>query len=296
MKLRAALLVVATVIVLVSGASPAPGQTVRQQDLLLRAARYVSDFMDRFSNVVSEEKYVQDAKSFPQQRKKGTPTLLTRGLLRHVELTSDFLLVRSPERNLFYTFRDVYMVNGEPVRDREDRLVKLFVSSATPPADQLEKIAFESARYTFGGDKRTINNPLLAVGFLQAIYQPRFRFSLKGPDPEAGADVLMIEFKEEKSPTLIRQIPDGDIFAKGRIWLKGATGMIVKTELTVIESDTIVTSFRYDDRFQIAVPYEMREDYWVDNDVVTGVATYDRFRQFTVKTEEQFQPPDTPSK
>ena len=84
--------------------------------------------------------------------------------------------------------------------------------------------------------------------------------------------------------------------AKGRVWIQSATGMIVKTELTVLDADTIVTSFRFDERFQIAVPYEMREDYWIGSNVVTGVATYDRFRQFSVKTEEQFQPPDAPSK
>ena len=158
MRLRLAILIAVTAFVAVFGSARLSAQN-RTQELLARAAGYVAVFMDRFSNIVAEERYVQDSKSFPKSSKKGSPSLLTRGMVQHVELTSDFLLVKSPERNLLYTFRDVYMVNGEPVRDREDRLLKLFVQPEKPAGDQLEKIALESARYTFGGDKRHDQQP-----------------------------------------------------------------------------------------------------------------------------------------
>ena len=286
------------VFALVAVLAPRPSaESSRLQDILARAADYVALFVSRFSNIVAEEKYIQDAKTFPNQSKGKTKTLvLTRGMVRHVELVSDFLLVKSREGNQVYSFRDVYSVNGEPVRDRQDRLVKLFVQPTTTAAKDMEKIAFESARYSFGGDTRTLNNPLIAIGFLQAIYQPRFKFSLRGADSEAGKDIWVIEYEEKARPTLIRQIPDGDMAAKGRFWIEGATGRVVKTEVTVLDSDTVVTLFRLDERFNIAVPYEMREDFWIGGEVVSGVATYDRFRQFNVDTAESFDSPPGESK
>jgi len=273
--------------------APKPSaESSRLQDILARAADYLALFVSRFANIVAEEKYTQDAKTYPNQGKGKTKTLvLTRGMVRHVELVSDFLLVRSREGNQLYSFRDVYSVNGEPVRDRQDRLVKLFVEPTTTAGKDIEKIAYESARYTFGGDRRTLNNPLVAIGFLQSVYQPRFKFSLRGADPEVGKDVWMIEYEEKARPTLIRMIPDGDLVSKGRFWIEEATGRVVKTEVTVLDTDTVVTLFRFDDRFQIAVPYEMREDFWMGAEVVSGVATYDRFRQFSVNTVESFDSP-----
>jgi hypothetical protein len=216
-------------------------------------------------------------------------------LPRHIELTSDFLLVQSPDKRWMYAFRDVFAVNGEPVRDREDRLTKLFLQPLDAAVKLAERIAAEGSRYNLAGDARTVNTPLLALGFLQAYYQPRFHFSLRGPDPDLGRDVWVVEFKEDARPTLLRNVPDGDLPVKGRAWIEGASGRVVKTELQTGELDTIVTLFRYDERFQIAVPVQMREDFWYGAEVIAGVATYDRFRQFRVRTEEEFQqPPDVP--
>ena len=77
--------------------------------------------------------------------------------------------------------------------------------------------------------------------------------------------------------------------AKGRIWIESESGRVVKTELAVNELDNIVTSFRFDQRFQIAIPVEMREEYWTDTESIVGVASYSRFRRFDVTTDEEFQ-------
>ncbi len=287
---RLALLVVA---VAALSSADLSAQRNRTQELLARGAAYLEQFVDRFVNVVAEERYVQDSKTFPLSRPRGAPksAMPAGGLPRHVELTSDFLLVQSPDKRWAYAFRDVFAVNGEPVRDREERLTQLFLEPLDVAVDRARKIAEEGARFNIAGAARTVNNPLIAIGFLQTYYQPRFRFSLRGPDPELGTDIWILEFKEETRPTLLRSLPEGDLPVKGRIWLQGETGRVVKTELVLSELDTITTSFRFDERFQIAVPYQMREDFWVGNEVVAGAATYDRFRQFNVRTEEQFQPP-----
>jgi hypothetical protein len=194
---------------------------MRTEEIVARAAEYLRLFVDRFANVVAEEKYVQDSKTFALSRRRGQPrsSVPAGGLPRHVELTSDFLLVQSPDKRWMYACRDVFA------------------------------------------------------------------------DPELGRDVWIVEFKEDARPTLLRNVPDGDLPVKGRVWIEGATGRVVKTELLTGELDSIVTLFRYDERLQIAVPVQMREDFWYGNEVIAGVATYDRFRQFRVRTEEEFQPP-----
>lgn len=291
MNPRFALLVAATLSLSTIGTS---AQRINTQELLARAAAYLRVFVERFSNVVAEERYVQDSKTFPRSRPRGVPrsTLPASGLPRHIELTSDFLLVASQDDpHVMYGFRDVFAVNGEPVRDREDRLTKLFLQRSATALEQAHKISAEGARYNLVGASRTLNNPLVALGFLQAIYQPRFRFSLRGTDAELGPDVWVLEYKEETRPTLLRLLPDDDLVAKGRVWIEGGTGRVLKTELSVAELDTIVTFFRFDDRFQIAVPFQMREDFWMGNEVIAGVATYDQFRRFNVRTEEEFREP-----
>jgi hypothetical protein len=188
-------------------------------------------------------------------------------------------------------FRDVFAVNGEPVRDRDERFTKLFLNPTTSAIEEASAIALEGARYNLGGAERTINNPLLVLAFLQAAYQHRFRFSLNTSDKDAGPGVWVLEYKEQARPTIIREKTNGDLAAKGRIWIESESGRVVKTELAITELDNIVTSFRFDERFQIAVPHEMREEFWTDTESIVGVASYSRFRRFDVTTEEEFQEP-----
>jgi hypothetical protein len=291
MSLRVALVAFVAVAVSTAGVS---AQRNRLEDVLAREAAYLSDFVSHFSSVVAQEHYIQDAKMLPRARAKGAAAS-AQLFARHVELTSDFLLVKSQATSDWHVFRDVFEVNGAPVRDRDERLTKLFLTPSTTALDEAMAITLEGARHNLVGTGRTINNPLLALAFLQAYYQPRFRFSLHTTDKDAEPGVWILEYKEQTRPTLLRLQPDGDLVAKGRIWIESESSRVVKTELAVGELDSIVTSFRFDERFQIAVPLEMREEFWMGNESVVGVATYDRFRRFDVSTDEQFrQPPDLP--
>ena len=265
-------------------------QRNRTDDVLAREADYLHEFVKRFSGVVAEERYVQDSRTVPRARTRGT-VVRSQLFTRHVELMSDFLLVQLKESGEWHAFRDVFEVNSEPVRDRGERLTKLFLQPTTSAIGEATAIASEGARYNLGGAERTINNPLLALAFLQASYQSRFGWSLHMTDKDAEPGVWILEYKERTRPTLIRNLPDGDLVAKGRIWIENQTGRVLKTELVANELDNIVTSFRFDERFQIAVPHEMREEFWTDTESIVGVATYGRFRRFDVSTEEEFQEP-----
>jgi hypothetical protein len=204
-------------------------------------------------------------------------------------LKSDFLLVQTPGGSSWRSFRDIFAVDGQPVRDRQERLTKLFLEGSSGGIDLARAVAEEGARYNIGDPDRSINNPLLALGYLQTIYQPRFRFSLGQPDPTLGPDVWIVEYKERTRPTMLRLKPDADLVSSGRMWIEAKTGRVRRTELTVLDSDEITTSFRFDDGLQMDVPYEMRESYWFGGYLVTGTATYGSFRRFQVSTEEKIR-------
>ena len=263
---------------------------ISKELLLGRAGWYVQDFMEKFSNVVSEETYIQDS-SVPMQ----SAALIGRAgsAARNRILKSDFLLVSVSSAQDWIPFRDVFEVDAQPIRDREQRLARLFLKPSENSLEQAYRIQDESARYNLGNMRRTINNPVLAMVVVQAEFQNRFRYSLGKMDPKVGPGVWIVEYHEEARPAFIRGRSDLDLFAHGRIWIEAETGRVMKTEVLLEQPSLrarITTSFRFDDRFGIAVPFEMQEEYRFDNGTkVAAVATYDRFRRFDVSTDENIK-------
>jgi hypothetical protein len=258
--------------------------------LLGRAGWYVLEFLDKFSNVVSEETYLQDS-SVPLQ----SPALLGRpgANARNRRLRSDFLLASVGTAQDWVPFRDVFEVDAQPIRDREQRLARLFLSPSLDSLQQANRIQDESSRYNLGNMKRTVNNPVLGVVVLQPDMQHRFKYSLGRIDQKVGRNAWVIEYQEDARPSIVRGRSDLDLFAHGRMWVDAETGRILRTEVLLDQPTLrarITASFRYDDRFDIAVPYEMQEEYKFDNGTrVTAVATYDRFRRFDVSTDENIR-------
>lgn len=271
-----------TMFVALAVAVPAPAQTPTATDLVRLAGRYVGTFIDTFSNVVAEETYEQESS-------------YTRGGQRR-ELKSDFLLILPPDSTVWVPFRDVFEVDGRPVRDRQERLTKTLLQPTKSALERAYQIAQESARYNIEASmKRTINNPLLALAFVQSEAQLRFRYSIDRQDPAEGAGVWIVEYKEEARPTYIKGAFDKDLPVHGRYWINQSDGRIIRSEVNVEDPSVgakITTDFRQDDRFKIDVPIRMSEIYRLTNGrVVTGTATYGRFRRFGVSTDEKIDAP-----
>ena len=167
----------------------------KTDDIVGRATAYVVEFLHQFTNVVAEEQYVQDATRRAIAPAKGRTQVLP-GLSLHRTLASDFLLVQLPGLSGWHTFRDVFEVDGRPVRDREERLSQLFLQPAADAVEQARTLEREGIRYNLGDGARSLNNPLLAMGMLQPAYRKRFRFSVKDPDREVGPDIVIVEFRE----------------------------------------------------------------------------------------------------
>src|SRR5438270_5370059 len=228
--MRAAFACLAGGCLLIVGAAAAPlrADRVSLDELLDRAAWYLDYFVDEFENVVAEESYVQDSAmllpSFsPMPGARGgafppppSPSDVARA--RHRDLRSDFLLVKSPDTAALVPFRDVIEVDGVPVRDREARLAKLFLSASSGTMAQAERIREEGARYNLGNMRSTLGNPVLALGVLQQSYQHRFSFTLAKEDRGFGPGVTVVDYKEIGMPAMIRGEAGGDLFAHGRLW------------------------------------------------------------------------------
>ena len=64
-------------------------------------------------------------------------------------------------------------------------------------------MARESERYNLS-NIGTLDQPLLAVGFLQSRYVNRFRYTVGEVEKYAGAYVRYVAFRESARPTIIR--------------------------------------------------------------------------------------------
>ena len=280
MPLRKPVLAFSIVVALVAGASGANPPPLSA--LLERTSTYVDQFVQAFSTVVAEERYVQDARG-------GIPAdgpAAAFEMPRHVELRSDFLFVTTDTAANWLAFRDVYAVNGRPVRDRDERLAKLFLQPNGDRIERARRIALDGYRYNIGSPDRTIANPLVVLGLLQRKYRARFDFSVRGIDATLGPDTWILKFDERVRPTLLRTVDRRDVATSGRVWVDGASGRILQSELNTSTGDRVLTLFRFDERMQLDVPVEMRDLTWFNRAPVTGVATYTNFRRFVVSTSQ----------
>lgn len=279
-------------VALAVSAAPRAQQAFTVEQLLDRVSLYVEDLVAKFSRVVAEEQYVQEyLMSTPQGSRgsfPGSPNVVERRTLK-----SDLLLVKPAGLDQWFTFRDVFEVDARQVRDRENRLTRLFLESrdTVTAIERANEIALASAQFNIR-PMGTVDNPMLALGFLQRVYRPRFRFTVRGRDSAAGSDLWIIEFRETARPSLMRTYDNKDIFARGRYWVAPDSGRIARSEVvfgTLGTESTVTTSFEADDRLTTSVPVEMRFRRGGVKNEVRGVATYGRFRRFEVGTEEKLR-------
>jgi len=269
-------------------APAASAQTVALPELLARTTGYVQQFIRQFANVVAEERYVQELQRPAKVTGSGFQQAFVPPPPERRVLQSDFLLVRTSDVSDWVVFRDVYSVDGRPVRDRQERLTRLFLQQPDVAFQQARQVEFENSRYNLR-PLRTIDNPLIAIGFLQPRYRDRFEFARRDADKRIGPNIVVVQFKEKARPTIFKAADGQDLPAEGRYWIDAPTGRVVKSEVVTTGSGSLITTFASDDEFKIDVPVEMRAAYASGTVSVTGVAKYGRFRRFLVQTEQALE-------
>jgi hypothetical protein len=193
-------------------------------------------------------------------------------------------------------FRDVFEVDGRPVRDRQDRLRTLFLENPEQALKEGRRITEEGARYNIGNVFRTLNLPTLALVFLMPAHRGGFSFERHGLELLDAMRLVRLDYEEVGRPTVIRQADtDRDMPATGSLWLDPATGRIVRTLVRTSDgmfSMEMTVTYRRSEALGIWVPAEMKEAYIQRaSQTISGSAKYSNFRRFQVKTEEKIAIP-----
>jgi hypothetical protein len=263
-------------------------------EVLKRTAAYVAEFRKQLSGIVAEEIYVQEIVETGPRADMMHPIPPRR-------LKSDLLLVKPTDAERYVELRDVFEVDGNPVRDRQSRLEALLRDPSALANRGIQSIITESAKYNVGRITRTINTPLMALLFLDAANQPRFKFKhvdavkpvfKDAPDAAANdapvfrvsTEMWTIEFEERRRNTIIRNLGGRDVPAHGRFWINPSNGAVLMSEIIVDRVGngviaTVTVSYQSEPLVGFLVPIEMRESYVRYGERISGRAEYGKFRQ-----------------
>ena len=283
---------IAVATALLIGSTGLGAQTPSLGDVLKAAATYVEGFHKQLSGISAEESYTQQVSN---------PSRVANNFLVHPkrQLKSELLLVKPGGGDRYVELRDVFEVDGQPVRDRESRLERLLRDPSAAAGDQMRAIINESARYNIGNIIRNVNTPLLPLVFLDRQWQSRFAYKrvranapvLKDtpatlPDDtpvfRVSTEMWAIEYQERKRDTVIKTPAGRDLPVHGRFWINPSTGAVLISELIVEGGGvvaTITVSYQSEPLLGFLVPVEMRESYIAPRERVDGRAVYGRFRQ-----------------
>jgi hypothetical protein len=253
--------------------------------VLSRLHAYLVEYGEEYSATIATERYRQ------------TSGRANDPLHREALLESDFGIIRVPGDAQWLGFRDVYRVDGKAVQDRNDRLARLFSDASGVSMSQATRIMADGARFNIGPVRRNINNPALVLRLLDPFNEFRLRFSKTDEETQDGVHLWVIRFDEQYTPTRVRTSQGEDEPAEGRVWVDPASGRLHRADITIRSTAAAMRSFRAslsvifqeDARLHLWVPAKMTERYEAaEFDEVGGEATYSDYRQFGVKTEEQF--------
>jgi hypothetical protein len=246
------------------------------ETVLRVAGAYLAEYERTITAIVSEEDYLQRVPS--------------EGVARR--LRSDVLVLPQPGAG-WIGFRDVFEMDGRPVRDRDQRLSRLFIKADPDALRQAKRIVDEGTRFNLnplrgGGVSRTLNQPFTALKFLVRENQSHSTFRVDRRRTAQPGNTVVIEFIERDRRRLIAT-PD-DAAAQGVFWIDAATGRVNASKLTVstggLRADFDV-SFSEQPKLGLWLPTVMTESYTVERRNLTtieGRATYSNFRRFQVDT------------
>ena len=258
--------------------------------VLSSAMRYAMNYEQRFALLAADEHYVQELMRPPNpgdnlSRSNPGGGMRAGGQMNLQTIKSDYLLVQlGGDGEGFMPFRDTYEVKGRKLRERDDRLLKLFTANDKSRFEKAASLSSDSAKHNLGNVARTINIPLLAMMFLHPRVNERFEFTDGGEETIAGRILRKAIYKEVARPTLIKTSRGRDLAMTGAIWIDPFSGTVVKTELNaadpIVRTQVIVT-FRRDEPLDLWVPEKMEEYYKAYSavDDILATATYSNVRR-----------------
>jgi len=253
--------------------------------VVAKASAYAGAYEQQLSALVSEEQYSQSLW-------KWKPTMQAWELATNRDLTSDYLMVKAPGVAGWIPFRDVFEVDGRKIREREDRLRKLFIEEPAVAYERAREVMAESARFNIGFVERNVNLPTLPLMFLTPANRSRFVFRKLGEATLGGMRTWEVAYSERASPTFVTG-ERGDLPVEGVFWIDPETGTVVRTVLRLKPEPTAVeiqVTYRANEKLGgMWVPVEMRETHTAPGVKLESLARYSNFRRFQVVTDENIK-------
>jgi hypothetical protein len=268
------------------GAQPGSGFTT----VLSSAMRYAMNYEQRFFLLAADEHYVQELQRPPNpgsnlSRANPGGGMQGGGAISQQIIKSDFLLVQlGGDGEGWMPFRDTYEVKGRKLRERDDRLLKLFTSADKDRFEKAARLSEASTKHHLGNVARTINIPTLAMMFLHPRVNERFEFTDGGEENIGGRILRKVVYKEVARPTLIKTTRGRDLALTGLMWVDPFSGTVVKTELNAADPAVrcqVTVTFRRDEALDLWVPEKMDEYYKANLavDDILATATYTNVRR-----------------
>lgn len=246
-------------------------QTVRPGDVIARVDRYLLGYGERLADVVAEETYEQ----WVEQGSKASRNTTSR------MLRSDFALTPTADSTRWVGYRDTFEVDGEPVRDRDERLQRLLNDGAVGEA---ARIADQNARFNLGQYlvRRNLNVPTFALEIMSPLMRDRVKVRRTGAGALDGRPGWLIEYREQNRLTYVRTPEGRDQPSRVVALADMQTGEVLQTVLTFERvKATITVSYGHAPGIPVRVPVRMEERYVArTGEIIGGEATYANFRQF----------------
>jgi hypothetical protein len=245
--------------------------------VLDRLGEYLLDYETKVFELAADEQFDQWIKRRPGW---GGATVSRR------KIASTFFLVRLPDGQAWYGFRDVSRVDGKPVASRDRSMAEILGERTVDAYDEAMAVMRENAKYNIGAVYRTLNLPLQALELLHPQNRGRFEFTPGGQARIGRRLTVLVDFAERVRPTLVSDGFGGDVPARGRVWVDAATGAVHRTDLRFggadepVKDARIEVDYARDSRMQALLPTRMEETYGLDIEVVHGRATYRNYRRF----------------
>jgi hypothetical protein len=264
--------------VMVAAAGTAQAQSTSLDTLLDRLGAYLQDYEAKALELVAEEEYSQWIKRRPGY---GSETVARR------KLDSTYFLVRLPDGQAWYGFRDVARVDGRTIAREGRSMADLLGERTIDAVEEALAITRANAKYNIGGVYRTLNVPLQTLELFSPRFQNRFDFRDAGREKVKGQECVVVGFRERTAPSVISDGFGGDVLSQGRVWIDPVNGTVLRTELSFygpavayLKENLIRVEYERDNRLQLLVPREMEETYGLDVEVVHGRASYRNYRRF----------------
>jgi hypothetical protein len=238
--------------------------------VLLKAAEYLKDYREKLTYVMATE------------RSKQTLIGGFAGSAGTDEtLASDVYFVYIPADKVWMAVRDVEIVDGKVLKDRDN--VRDILNSGKVGAARALKD--RNARYNLGTILRNFNEPTLSLLVLDEQHRQRFRFK---KESSRGSSVT-ISYVEKDLPTLIVDTGGRPSYSSGEFSIDAATGRIERARLSVRLSGGIdallITTYRADSKLQMWVPAKFEEQYVLGGrrpEKINATSTYSDYSRFDV--------------